>query len=103
MYIYLYICTCCEENNTLTVKHLVVITSGNINSSIIKSPQFLWGCCSVAKSCPILCDPWTTVDQASLSFTISLRLLRLLIGLVMLSNHLILCCPFLLLPSIFPT
>ena len=41
--------------------------------------------------------------QASLSFTISWSLLKLLsTELVMPSNHLILCCP-LLLPSIFPT
>ena len=48
--------------------------------------------------------PWTAAYQASLSFTISQSLLQLMsIELVMLSNHLILCCPLLLLPSIFPT
>ena len=42
--------------------------------------------------------------QASLSFTISRNLLKLMsIELVMLSNHLILCRPLLLLPSIFPS
>ena len=47
--------------------------------------------------------PWTAACQASLSFTISQSLLKLLsIELVMPSNHLILCCP-LLLPSIFPS
>ena len=47
--------------------------------------------------------PWTTIHQASLSFPISWSLLKLLsIELVMPSNHLILCCPFLL-PSVFPT
>ena len=47
--------------------------------------------------------PWTSVHQASLSFTISRSLLKLLsIESVMLSNHLILCRPLLLLPSIFP-
>ena len=45
---------------------------------------------------------WTAAHQASLSFTVSLSLLKLLsIELMMLSNHLILCCPLLLLPSIF--
>ena len=45
--------------------------------------------------------PWTAAHQDSLSFTISLSLLRLMcIESVMPSNHLILCCPFLLLPSI---
>ena len=47
--------------------------------------------------------PWTAACQASLSFTTSWSLLKLTsIELVMLSNHLILCCPLLLLPSIFP-
>ena len=46
--------------------------------------------------------PWTTARQAPLSFTNSWRLLKLMsIESVMLSNHLILCRPFLLLPSIF--
>ena len=48
--------------------------------------------------------PWTTARQASLSITNSWRLLKLMsIRLVMQSNHLIFCCPLLLLPSIFPT
>ena len=48
--------------------------------------------------------PWTAACQASLSFTISQSLLRLMsIELVMPSNHLILCHPLLLLPSIFPS
>ena len=47
--------------------------------------------------------PWTAAGQASLSFTISWSLLKLMsIGLVMPSSHLILCHPLLLLPSIFP-
>ena len=48
--------------------------------------------------------PWTAARQASLSFTISWSLLKLMsIESVMLSNHLILCCPLLLRPSIFPS
>ena len=48
--------------------------------------------------------PWTAASQASLSFTISWSLVKLMsIELVMLSNHLILCHPLLLLPSIFPS
>ena len=48
--------------------------------------------------------PWTTARQASLSITNSRSLLRLMsIELVMPSNHLILCHPLLLLPSIFPS
>ena len=48
--------------------------------------------------------PWTAACQASLSFTISRSLLKLMsIESVMPSNHLILCHPLLLLPSIFPS
>ena len=47
--------------------------------------------------------PWTTAHQASLSFTISLSLLKVMsIESVMPSNHLILCFPLILLSSIFP-
>ena len=46
--------------------------------------------------------PWTIGHQASLSFIISQSLLKLMfIESVMLSNHLILCHPLLLLPSMF--
>ena len=48
--------------------------------------------------------PWTAALQASLSFTVSHSLFRLMfIELMMPSNHLILCHTFLLLPSIFPS
>ena len=48
--------------------------------------------------------PWTAAHQASLSITNSPSLLKLKsIKLVMPSNHLILCHPLLLLPSIFPS
>ena len=48
--------------------------------------------------------PWTAARQASLSFTISWNLLKLTsIELMMPSNHLMLCCPHLLLPSIVPS
>ena len=48
--------------------------------------------------------PWTAACQASLSITNSWSLLKLMsIELVMPSNHLILCRPLLLLPSIFPS
>ena len=58
-------------------------------------------CCSVTKL--TLCNP-IAAHQSSLSFTISLSLLKLMsIELVILSNHLILCQQLLLLPSIFPS
>ena len=52
----------------------------------------------------LFATPWTAAHQASLSITNSRNLLKLMsIESVMPSNHLILCCPFLLLPSIFPS
>ena len=48
--------------------------------------------------------PWTAAHQASLSFTISWSLIKLMsVESVMLSNHLVLCHPLLLLPSVFPS
>ena len=48
--------------------------------------------------------PWTAARQASLSITNSRSLPQLMfIDSVMPSNHLILCCPLLFLPSIFPS
>ena len=55
-------------------------------------------------SCVLFTTPWMAAHQASLSFTISRSLLKLIsIESVMLSNHLILCRPLLLLFSIFPS
>ena len=48
--------------------------------------------------------PWTAAHQASLSFSISWSLLKLMsIELMMPSNNLILCLPLLLLPSVLPS
>ena len=61
--------------------------------------------CCVVQSLSCVClfvIPWTVARQAPLSSTISLSLLKFMsTEMVMLFNHLILCCP-LLLPSIFP-
>ena len=52
----------------------------------------------------LFATPWTAARQASLSITNSRSLLKLMsIESVMPSNYLILCCPLLLLPSIFPS
>ena len=52
----------------------------------------------------LLATPWTATRQASLSIANSRSLLKLMsIQSVMPSNHLILCCPLLVLPSIFPS
>jgi len=60
--------------------------------------------CSILSPVQLFVIPWTAAHQASLSFTISQSLIKLLsIELVMPSNHLILCCPLLFLPSVFPS
>ena len=52
----------------------------------------------------LFATPWTAAHYASLSITNSQSLLKLMsIELVMPSSHLTLCCPLLLLPSIFPS
>ena len=59
-------------------------------------------CCSVTKLY-LFVTPWTAIYQASLPFTVSQSLLKLIsIESVMPSNHLIFCHP-LLLPSVFPS
>ena len=86
----------------------VVLTVGEVEVGIMAKilsrykyiPQFT----SVTQPCPTLCDPWTAARQASLSIANSQSLLSLMsIESVMWFNHLILCCPLLLLPSIFPS
>ena len=71
----------------------------------LSPPLCHWGhCCSVAQSFPTLWDPWIAARQASLSFIISWSLFKLMsTKSVMPSNHLILCHPLLLLPSLFPS
>ena len=60
-------------------------------------------CCSVTKSCQTLCNPMDWIMPGFPVFTISWSLLKFMSNeWVMLSNHLILCCPLLLLRSIFP-
>ena len=52
----------------------------------------------------LFATPWTAARQAPLSSTTSRSLLKLMsVEAVMLSNHLILCCPLLFLPSVFPS
>ena len=57
---------------------------------------------SVAQSCPALCDPMDC-STPGLPVHFQLQLILMSVELVMPSNHLILCRPLLLLPSIFPS
>ena len=69
-----------------------------------ESPGGRDSCCSVSPSCLTFPTSWTTVHQVSWSSVISQSLLKLIsIESVMPSNHLILCRPLLLPPSIFPS
>ena len=66
----------------------------------MNSVQFI----SVTQLCRLFATPWTAAQQASLFFSISQSFLKLMsVESVMPSNHLILCHPLLLLPSIFPS
>ena len=65
---------------------------------------FVVHCCLVAQSRPTLRLPWTAACQAFPSFTIFWSLLTLMSTESMMpSNHLILCYPLPLLPSVFPS
>ena len=65
----------------------------NIGRNVVQSLSYV----------QLFATPWTVACHTSLSFTISQSLLKLMsIESVMPSNHLILCCPLLLWPSIFP-
>ena len=84
--------------------HILVFCESNFFMNM-KEPLLLFNycCCSVFKWC-LFATPWTAARQASLSFTISQNLLKLMATeLVTPSNHLILCHPLFLLPSILPS
>ena len=71
-------------------------------NTCIRITRVLCCCCRlVAQSCPTLCDPMVCSTP---TFPVSQNFLKLMsIESVMPSNHLIFCCPYLLLPSIFPS
>ena len=67
---------------------------GTICHIVVQSLSRVW----------LLATPWTAAHQVPLSFTVSQSLLKFMsIQSVMPSNHLILCCPLLLLPLVFPS
>ena len=108
-----FLCPCLIElSAAVNMKHFPFLSSVNHRLPIFLLPyrlfflNFLFSlwCCSVVHSCLTLCAPWNAACQASLSFTISRSLLKLMsIESVMPSNHLILGRPLLLLPSNFPS
>ena len=75
-------------------------------AQLVKNPRVIWETWvqSLGWEDPLDVTPWTVARQASLSITNSQSLLKLMsIKSVMPSNHLILCRPILLPPSIFPS
>ena len=71
---------------------------------IIWTSWFIFIVIQLLSCVQLVVTPWTAAHQASLPFAISWSLLTLMsIESMMPSNHLILCHPLLLLPSIFPS
>ena len=69
----------------------------------LSSSSSVLGCCQSLSCVWLFATPWTEAHQASLSFTISQSLLKLMsMESVTPFDHLILCCLILLLPSNFP-
>ena len=80
-----------------TYLNIIKATYNKHTSNVLSSVQLL-------SRVRLFAIPWTAVHQASLSITNFRSLLKLMsIELVNPSNHLILCCPLLLLPSIVPS
>ena len=99
-----------ETNAMLYLNYISIIKK---ECEMRLSPASLWllkprtgSCLSVQFICSVVSDsatPWTAAHRASLSIINPPSLFKLIsIKLVMPSNHLILCCPILILPSIFP-
>ena len=86
-----------SKKKTVVLRRKHKLLSVVVNKQAFSSVQSL--------SCvQLFATPWTVACWASLYITNSQSLLKLMsIELVMPSNHLILCCPLLLLPSIFPS
>ena len=91
------------RRNSLSNKksHILSFRTLNIPNNCLGLPSLY---CWTLSRVQLFATPWTTAHQASPSFTIPQSLLKLMsIDSVIPSNHLILCHPLLLLPSIFPS
>ena len=81
-------------DSNLCVQVELILGVGKVQFSSVQLLSRVW----------LFATPWTAAHQASLSITNSQSLLKLMsTESVMPSNHLILCCPLLLSPSIFPS
>ena len=80
---------------------LIQVSSLDIGTQL--EPNIHYCCCSVIQSCPFV-TPWMAAPQASLSSAIFQSWLKLMsFQSVMPYNHLILCHPLFLMPSVFPS
>ena len=79
---------------TIKIQKVPINLKSSLSLVVVQSLSCIW----------LFVTPWAAAFQASVSFTISWSLLKLMsIESEMPSNHLILCCPLLLPPSIFPS
>ena len=106
----MFIHSICNSRHLLTPTFLSIlppVPSPLTTASLLSMSMICF--CSISsvqssRSVRLFATPWTEAHQAFLSITNSRSLLKLMsIESVMLSNHLILCRPLLLLPSIFPS
>ena len=85
---------CAVLLNRVLGRKSFVAESGSLIFVVVQSLSCVW----------LFMTPWTAARKSSLSFTVSWSLHKFMsIELVMLSNHLILYRPLLLLPSVFPS
>ena len=90
----------CYHNNDI----LLSLSYSELFTSNMVSISRLFSSVQLLSRVQLFATPWTVARQASLSITNTWSLLKLMsIRSVMPSNHLILCCPLLLLSSIFPS
>ena len=100
-----------QVNNEGTQTYIYILPPTPLTSRLPRNIEQISMCytvgpCSVQllSRVHLFVTPWTVACQASLSITNSWSLLKLMpIESVIPSNHLILCHPLLLLPSIFPS
>ena len=94
----------CQSAVLLLFSHLVMSHSATPWTTALQASLSLSQSVQSLSRVRLFVTPWTAAHQVSLSITNSWSLLKLTsFESVMPSSHLILCCPLLLLPSIFPS
>ena len=89
------------QKHWVWIQEIMITIPTTISTSCVIQFSSVQFSCSVIS---VFATPWTAAHLAFLSITNSQSLLKLMpIELVVASNHFILCCPLLLLPSIFPS